>query len=165
MVAFFFECQIPSGVGSQAGSATDMVLVVPVNLDLEQGVGIFVVGDFFVGQERDEAILEGAEAALDFAFGRSVGGDAVRYAQGCEGALKLGVGVEPVGGGGVAKKREAIGVQAGWRSVFFDDGMKMGEVCPSRIAGSKGAAEDFTGVIIQRQNEAGVVFGGPPRVG
>ena len=89
----------------------------------------------------------------------------MRHAQGGEGALELRVGVEPVSGGGVAKECEAIGVQAGGRSVFFEEGTKMGEVCPRSIGGSKGAAEDFTGMVIQGQNEAGVMFGGPPRMG
>lgn len=142
-----------------------MVLVVPVNLGLEQGVGILVVGDFFIGQEGDEAVLEGTEAAFDFALGRGVGGDAVSHAQRGEGALELGVCVEPVGSGGVAKEREAISVKAGWRAIFFNQGTKMGEVCPSGIAGSKSAAEDFAGVIVQGQNEAGVLCGGPPRMG
>ena len=41
--AFFFEGQIPGGVGSQAGGAADLMLVVPGDLGLEQGIGVFVV--------------------------------------------------------------------------------------------------------------------------
>lgn len=38
----------------------------------------------------------------------------------------------------------------------------MDEVTPGRIAGDERTAEDFAGVIVQGQNESGVVIGGPP---
>ena len=93
----FLQGQIPGRVGGQAGGAADLVLVVPGDLGLEQDVGVFVIVDFFVGQQGDEAFLEGVEAAFDFAFGLGVGGDAVSGAQGGEGALELGMGVQAVG--------------------------------------------------------------------
>ncbi len=46
-----------------------MVAIVPVNVDLEQGVSTFVIGDFFISPEADQAILESAKAAFDFALG------------------------------------------------------------------------------------------------
>ena len=76
----------------------------PVELGLEEGVGVFVVGDFFESQEADEAFLEGIETAFDFAFGGRIGCDAVIGAQGGEGALELGMGVEPISGGAMAKE-------------------------------------------------------------
>ena len=100
VVAFFLEGQFPGGVGGPAGGAADLVLIVPGDLDLQQGVGVGVVGDLLESQEADEAFLEGVKAAFDFAFGLGVGGDAVGTAQGDEGALELGVGVEALGGGG-----------------------------------------------------------------
>lgn len=162
VVAFFFEGQFPGGVGGQVGGATDLVLVVPVDLDLEQSVGVFIIGDFFISQEGDQAVLQGAEAAFDFAFGLGIGSDAMSHAQRSEGALELGMGVEPVVGGGVAKERQSIGVKAGGRAVLFDHRTKMNKVRPSGIAGGEGAAEDFTGVIVQGQDEVGITFGGPP---
>ena len=104
LVALFFQGQIPCGVGRQAGGATDLVLVVPDDLGLEQCVGVFEVRDLFIGQQADQALLEGVEAAFDFALGLGVGSDAVGRAQGGEGALELGVGVEAVGGGAVAEE-------------------------------------------------------------
>ena len=77
VIAFILAGEVPGGVGDQAGGAADMVVVVPSDLGLEEGVGIFVIGDFFKGQEAGEAFLKGIEAAFDFAFGRGVGGDAV----------------------------------------------------------------------------------------
>jgi len=50
--------------------------------------------------------LQGAEAAFDFAFGLGIGGDAVGRTQRGEGALELGVGVEPVAAVEVWPKRD-----------------------------------------------------------
>jgi hypothetical protein len=74
VIALFPQGQIPGGVGRHLGGAVDVVLVVPGDLGLEQGVGGGVVGDFFVGQQGNQAVLEGAEVAFDFAFGRGNGG-------------------------------------------------------------------------------------------
>lgn len=165
MVAFFFEGQLPGGVWGQVGGATDVVLIMPVDLGLEQGVGVFVVGDFFIGQKGDEPVLEGAEAAFDFTFGGGVWSHTMGRAQGRKGALELGMGIQAVGGGGMAKESQAIRVKAGGQPVFFQEGAEMGEVRPSGIAGSKDSAQDFPGVVIERENEAGIVFIGPPTVG
>lgn len=162
VIAFFLKGQFPGGIGSQAGGSADMVLVVPVNLGLEQGIGVFVVSDFFVSQQSDQTVLEGAEAAFDFTLGWGVRSDAVSHTQGGEGALELGMSIEPIRRGVVAKESQAIGVKAGGRSVSFQHRTKVGEVRPSRIAGGKGAAQDFSRVVIQGENEAGILFGGPP---
>ncbi len=162
MVAFFLERQFPGGVGSQVRGATDVVLVVPINLDFEQRVGVFVVGDFFIGQQGDQPILQGAKAPFDFAFGLGIGSDAMSHAQRGKGALELGVVVEPVGRGGVAEESQPIGVKASRRAVLFNDRAKVSKVPPSGVAGGEGAAEDFAGVIVEGENEAGIMFAGPP---
>lgn len=165
VVALFLQGQVPGGVGCQAGGATLLVLVVPGDLDLEQGVGVFVVGDFFVGQEADQALLQGVEAAFDFAFGLGVGSDAMGGAQGGEGALELGVGVEAVGGGAVAEEGQAVGVEAGGRAVLLDGFAQMSEVAPGGVAGREGAVEDFAGMIVESQQERGIGVGEPPGMG
>jgi hypothetical protein len=58
-------------IGGQAGGAADVLLVVPSDLALEQLVGGGVIGNAFVGEQRDQASLKGVEAALDLAFGLS----------------------------------------------------------------------------------------------
>lgn len=115
---FFGEGFVPGGGGGQTGGAADVVLVVPVQLVLEELIGGLEIGDAFVGKKGDEPFLKGVEAAFDLAFGRSVGGDAVGDAQGGESALELGMGVEAVGGGAMAKERQTVGVEGGGRAVF-----------------------------------------------
>lgn len=141
------------------------MLVMPADLDLEQDIGVFVVGDFFVGQEAGESFLEGVEAAFDFSFGGSIGSDAVSGAQGGESALELGVGIEPVGWSSVTEEREAIGVEAGGQANSFDGCSQVSEVIPSGVAANEGAGEDFAGMIVQSEDEHRIVVCGPPRVG
>jgi len=162
MITFFLAGQLPRRVGSPAGSAANLVFVMPGDLGLEQGVGVFVVGDFFIGQEADEAFLKGIEAAFDFAFGLGVWSDPVGRAQGGKRALELGVRVEPVGGRAVAEEREAVGVEAGGWAVRFEGWAQVGEMIPGGVAPYKGAGDDFAGVIVQGENEHRIGVGGPP---
>ena len=122
MGAFFLEGFFAGLVGRQAGGPADVVLVVPVDWDGEQLVGRRVGVDFFCGQERDEAVLEGVEAAFDFAFGGGIGGDAGGDAQRGESALELRVGVEAVRRGPLAAEGPSVGVEAGGQARFFEGG-------------------------------------------
>lgn len=155
---------IPSLIGSQLSGATASIFVVPVDLGLEELVGRREVRDFFIGQEGDQTFLEDLKAAFDFAFGWSVGSDAVMNAHGREGSLELGVGVEAVGRGAVAEEGKAIGVKAGRQAVFFQEESEMAKMAPSGVAGNEGSAQDFSGMIVEGQNERRVRFGGPPRM-
>jgi len=86
-------------------------------------------------------------------------------AQGGESALELGVGVEPVGGGGVTEEGQAVGVKAGGRAEGFQEWTEVGEVGPGGVTRHEEAAEDFAGVVIEGQDECGVMVGGPPGMG
>lgn len=113
-----------------------MKLVVPADLGLEHGVGVFEVGDCFVGQEACESFLEGVEAAFDLAFG---GGDTM----GGEGALEWGMGVEPVGWGVMAEEREAVGVEAIRPTLGFEILTQMLEMVPGCAAAEERAGDNF----------------------
>src|ERR1043166_422617 len=63
------------------------------------------------GGAADGAVLGGAEAAFDFALGLRAWSDQVSDAQCGQGALELGAGVAPVGGGLVTEEGEGIGVE------------------------------------------------------
>lgn len=132
---------------------------------LEQGIGLGIVGDFFVGQKADEPSLEEVEAAFDFAFGLSVGSDAVGDAQGREGALELRVSLPALGGGAVAEEGQSVGVEGGGRAVLLDGAAQVGEVAPGGIAGGEGAGDDSAGVVVEGEQEGGIGVGGPPEMG
>ena len=163
--SFFLEGFVPSLIGGQAGGAADPLVIVPMDLELEQLVGLRIVLDAFIGQEGDQTFLKGVEAALDLAFGLSVRGDAVGHAQGGESALELGVGVEAVGRRAVAKEGQTVGVEGGRRAVLFEGRTQMMEVAPGGVAGHEGAGEDFTGVIVGGEDQGGIRLGGPPGMG
>jgi len=161
---FFLEGLVPSLIGRQAGGAADVPLVVPSDLPLEQLVGERIIGNAFVGQQRDQALLKGVEAALDLAFGLSVGRDAMGHAQGGEGSLELGVRVEAIGGGAVAEEGEAVGVEGGRGAKLLERPTQVAEVAPGRVAGHQRAGDDFAGVIVGGEDEGGIGVGGPPRM-
>ena len=165
VIAFFLEGEVPGSVGDQAGGAANMVLIVPGDLGLEERVGVFVVGDLFIGQEGAEALLEDVEAAFDFAFGGGVWGDAVGAAQGGESALELGMGVETVGWRAMAKEGESVGIEASRWAVGFQGRANVGKVIPGGIAADEGAGDDFAGVVVEGEDQHRVMVRGPPRVG
>ena len=107
-------------VGVEAGGAAGAVGVVLGDLLGEQGIGGLEVGDGRGAEQGDEAILESAEAALDFALGLRVRGDAVGDAPAEQGALELGADIVGAGVRGGAEEGEAVGVERragcrGWR--------------------------------------------------
>lgn len=124
-----------------------------------------IVLDFFVGQQSDQTVLKGAEAAFDLAFCLGIGGNAMSHTHGGKSALELGMGIQAVSGGSVAKKAQSIGVKTGGQARFFDDGSEVGEVCPGRVGRCEKATEDFARVIVQRQDQARILFCWPPGMG
>ena len=107
--ALFGEGLFRSGIGAEARGAADGAILsfkLPVEHDLCGGI----IADFFISQERYQALLQGPKAALDLAFGLRAGSDQMGHAQGGEGALKLGTGIPIIGHGIMAKKAEAIGI-------------------------------------------------------
>jgi hypothetical protein len=83
-------------------------------------------------------------------------------AQGGKGSLKLRVSVQAVCGGAVTKKGKPVGIKAGWQAVGFQECSEVAKVAPGGVAGNEGAAEDFSGMVVEGQNEGGIMFGGPP---
>src|SRR2546427_9969577 len=108
------------------------MLVVPADLGLEQGIGVFIVGDFFVGQEAGEAFLEGVEAAFDFTFGGRVGSHPMGGAQGGESALELGMSIEAVSRRTMAEECQTISVEAGGGGTGFHGRGRVDGMGPSR---------------------------------
>lgn len=127
---------------------------------LSRGVG----GDFLVGQQRDDAFLEGAKAAFDFAFGLRAGRDQMRDAQRGEGALELRAGIAAIGGGLMAEQGQAIGVERDGQAVAGKSAAEVLEVVPGDVGRNKAGGQEFARVVIHRQQEGLLLGGGPPLV-
>lgn len=164
MGAFFFERQLPGGIGNQPGGAANMLLVVPRDLSLQEGVGRFVIGGSLVGQEGNQPFLEGVKAAFNLALGRSIWSDPMGDAQSAKSTLELGMSVETVDWRAVSEQRQAIGVEASRGPQSFERDTGMDEVIPGGVAAHKRPSDDFAGVIIDGQDEHRVMIGRPPRM-
>ena len=162
--AVFIDGELPGVVRGEAGGAAAMAGIVPGDLLGEEGVGGGEVGDGGGAQEGDEAVLEGAETALDLAFGLGIGGDAVGDAEAEEGALELGADIIGAGVRGGPEEGEAVGV-VGARSAVGGDGRAGGaEVRPGGFVRDEGAGDDFAGMIVEGEDEDGLGGSGPPVV-
>ena len=138
-------------VGGQAGGAADGA-VLPGQFAGEQFLGGGVSGDFLAGQQRDQAFLEGAEAAFDFTLGLGAGGGEAGDAQRGEGALELGAGFP------------AVGVEGHGQPVDGEEAAQVLELIPSGVGGNEGGPEEFAGMVIDREQEGLLVLSGPPLV-
>ena len=76
--ALFIEGGLPGGVRAEAGGAAAVGRIVPGDLLGEQGVGRLEINNGGGAQQRDEAVLESAEAALDLALGLRASSSASR---------------------------------------------------------------------------------------
>ena len=103
------EGGFPDGEGDEAGAALAGA-VLALEFHLKDVVGVLGGGGFGVGQEGDEAALEGAETAFDFAFCLRGGRDEVGDVEGAEGALEFALRVAAVAAGAWAEEAEGIGV-------------------------------------------------------
>jgi len=126
------EGDLPGVIRSEAGGAADVVGVVPGDLFGEQEVGGGKVGDVCGAEQGDEAVLEGAEAALDLALGLRVRGDAVGDAQAEQRPMELGAHVVGAGVGRGPEEGEAVGVVGARCAVGGEGGARGFEVRPGR---------------------------------
>ena len=86
--AFFCQGFLPGRTRAEAGGAANGGILMG-DLALQDDLSRGVITDVFVSQERYQALLQGSEAAFDFAFGLRARGDQMGHAQGGEGALEL----------------------------------------------------------------------------
>ena len=90
-------------VRGQAGGAADRSILAG-QFACEQLLSRSIVCDFLIGQQGEQSLLEGAEAAFDFTLSLGAGCDQVGDAQRCEGPLELGTRFAAVAGGLVAEE-------------------------------------------------------------
>lgn len=153
----------PSGIGTQAGGATDRGILVG-DLAIQHDLSGGVIADAFISQQRHQPLLQGAEAAFDFAFGLRARGDQMGHAQGGEGALELGTGIAVIGHGIMAKEAQAVGIDDQRQGVLEKEPAKMLEMIPGGVGGDKDRAQEFSRMIIHGQQQGLFVGGRPPLV-
>lgn len=161
--AFFCRGFFPGGIRAEASGAANggiLALHFPVEHDLCGSIAL----DFFIGQDGDEAFLQGAESAFDLAFGLGAGSDQMGYAQSGEGALELRTGIAVIGHGIMAKQTQAIGIDDQRQRVGQKEAAKMFEMIPRGVGGDKDRAEKSAGMIIHGQQQGLFFLGGPPLV-
>lgn len=125
-------------------------------------MGGFVSGDALVGEEGDQALLEGAESAFDFAFGLRRWSNEMGDAQCGEGALEFGARIATVGGGLVAEKGQTVGVDGQGTAMTEEGASEVLEMVPCGVDGDKGGGEVFAGVIVDGEEQGLLGVGGPP---
>lgn len=81
-----------------------------------------------------------------------------------ERALELRAGIQAVMGGDVAEEAQSIGIKGGGQAVGEEDGSQEREVIPSGVGRDEKTAEDFTGMIVNGENETLHFFSLPPPV-
>ncbi len=126
-----------------ACGATDGDVLVS-DLAIEHDLSSSVIADLFVSQQCHQALLQGAKAAFNLAFGLRAGSDQMGHAQGGEGALELRTGVAIIGHGIMAKEAQAIGVNGQRQAMLQEEATKMLEVIPSGIGRNKDRAQEFS---------------------
>ena len=132
----------------------------PVEHDLCGGIA----ADFFIGQDGDQAFLQGAKAAFDLAFGLRAGSDEMSDAQSGEGALELGTGIAVIGHGVMAKEAQAIGIDDQGQVVLEEEAAKVLEMIPSGVGGDKDGTQELAGMVIHGEQEGLLFVGRPPLV-
>ncbi len=161
--ALFRHSFFPGGIGAEAGRATDGGILT-LNLSVEHDLCGGKAADFFIGQDGDQAFLQGSKAAFDLAFGLRAGSDQMGHAQGGESALELGTGITVIGHGIMAKEAEAVGVHDHGQAVLEKESSKMLEMIPSGVGGDKDRAQELAGMIIDGQQQGLLFMGRPPLV-
>ena len=140
--AFFGQGFLPGGIGAKVGRATGGGILT-LNLSVEHDLGGGIAADFFIGQDGDQAFLQGAKAAFDLAFGLRAGSNQMGYAQGGEGALELGTGIPVIGHGIMTKEAKTVGVDDPGQGVLVKEAAKVFEMIPSGVGGDKDGTQEL----------------------
>ena len=161
--ALFCQGFLPSRIRAEAGGAANGG-VLALHLAVEHALGGGIAAGFFIGQDGDQAFLQGDKAAFDLAFGLRAGRDQMGDAQSVEGALELGTRIPVIGHGIMAKETQAIGVDDQRQAVLEKEAAKILEMIPSGVGGDKEGDQEFAGMIIDGEQQGLLFIGGPPLV-
>jgi hypothetical protein len=121
-----------------------------------------IIGDFLVGQECDQALLEGAQAAFNSALALWTGSDPVSESQRGQGTLEFEARVAPVSGGLATKEGERVVVEGHGEPVEGEATAEVLELAPSDVGGYESGPEQLAGVVVDGEQESLLVVSGPP---
>lgn len=159
----FADCFLPGFIGAEARCATNGG-VLAGDLPIQEFLCGGIIGDLFVSQKGDQSFLQGSKAAFNFPFGLRAWCNEVSHTQSRKGALKFRTRIVVVGGGSVAKKAQAIGIDRQRQLVMKKEMAEMLEVVPCRVGGNKAGVEQLSGMIIDGEQECLLLCCAPPLV-
>jgi len=134
------------------------------DLHLEDVIGLAPSFGAGMGEQGDQTLLEGAETALDFAFGLGSRGDEMGDAQGAQGALEFALGITVVGTGAWSEETEGIGIDGLGQAPGLEGAAEVLEVVPGGVGLHETAGEVETGVVVDGEQQGLLGGGGPPLV-
>jgi len=138
--------------------------VLALQLPVEHDLGGGMAADLFIGQDGNQTFLQGAKAALNFAFGLGAGSDQMGDAQSGEGSLELRAGITVIGHGVMAEEAQAVCVHHHRQTVLEKKAAKMLEMIPGGVDGDEDCAQKFARMVINRQEQGLLFRSGPPLV-
>ena len=114
-------------------------------------------------EQGDETFLEGAEAALDFAFGLGSGSHQMGDAQGAQGALEFALWIGVVAAGAWSEEAEGIGIDGLGQAPGLEGQAEVLEVVPGGVGVHEAAGEVEAGVVVDGEQQ-GLLRGGGPQL-
>ncbi|MEY3275732.1 MAG: hypothetical protein RL153_998 [Verrucomicrobiota bacterium] len=117
-----------------------------------------------VPEERDDAALQAAEAALDPALGLRAGRDGMADALGGQGALDRALEIASLGRGFVTEEGQAIGVEGHGKAHAEEDGAEVLDVVRGGVGVGDGGDDVFAGRVVEGEEEGLLGVGGRPGV-
>jgi len=153
----------PSVVGAKTrGSANGPVLL--LQFVVEEVLGPAVIVDALESEQGQKAFLEGAETALDLAFGLGTRSDKMRDPQRGERPLEFRAGIPAIGRGLVAEEGQSVGVEGHGTAVPEEGAAEVFEMMPGGVGRDKSGPEVFAGMVVDGEEEGLLVLGRPPGV-
>jgi len=160
--AFFSESLLESEIGDFLCSRVDLLIVIPVEFEVKNRLGLFDLGDILSDTGADESVLEPPIGSFNFASGL-----------GREGVNDLDVAIlqdlfplrggligeemvfipEGVSSSDKSKDRVRIDIVGVRESILKDDGLEGQDMGPAGLCPEQNSIEHESAIIIQRSDQ------------
>jgi len=127
-------------------------------------ISVLPVTHVGMGEKCDETLLESSEAAFDFALGLWSRSNPVSDLQGAQGALEFAFGVGVSGRGTGAKKAQAVRINAQGNAAGKKGGAEVLEMVPGGVRGNEAPGDIEARMVIDGEQEGLLPGGRPPLV-